>query len=232
VRWTKPLSTGSSLALSIENPDPDLTGATGLNQVPDFIGRFRWEARAKTSSLLGFLRSGAHIQAAVLVRQLRGAPPDRPNDAVATGGAGINVSGRLEVPGSPDRDYITFAANAGQGIGRYITDLGTLGGQDAVYDPATQTLEALPAYSAYLGYQHWWTDSVRSTVTWGGVWVDNLEIQPSDSLKRTQRATLNLSWSPIGRVDLVGEFLWGRRLNKDGQRGTATQYQLGGIFRF
>jgi hypothetical protein len=144
VRWTKPLSTGTSLALSVENPNPDLTGAAGLNQVPDFIGRFRWEPRAKESGLLGFLRSGAHIQAAVLLRQLRGAPPDRPNDAVATGGAGINVSGRLEVPGSPDRDYITFAANAGQGIGRYITDLGTLGGQDTVYDPATNTLEALP----------------------------------------------------------------------------------------
>jgi hypothetical protein len=151
---------------------------------------------------------------------------------VGTGGVGFNVSGRLDVPGSAERDYITFAANAGSGIGRYISDLGTLGGQDAVYEAATNTLEALPVASAYFGYQHWWTQSVRSTVTWGGVSVDNLDIQASDSLQRTQRATLNLSWSPIGRIDLVGEFLWGRRINKDGQHGTATQYQLGSVFRF
>ena len=43
---------------------------------------------------------------------------------------------------------------------------------------------------------------------------------------------MNVSWSPIPRIDLVGEFLWGRRVNKDGQRGTATQYQIGGVFRF
>jgi hypothetical protein len=209
VRWTKPLSTGTSLALSVENPNPDLTGAAGLNQVPDFIGRFRWEPRAKESGLLGFLRSGAHIQAAVLLRQLRGAPPDRPNDAVATGGAGINVSGRLEVPRSPDRDYITFAANAGQGIGRYITDLGTLGGQDTVYDPATNTLEALPAYSAYLGYQHWWTESVRSTVTWGGVWVEALRRSTSSggsSASSASRARRRSGLFRPGRPRRIGPF--------------------------
>jgi len=49
---------------------------------------------------------------------------------------------------------------------------------------------------------------------------------------RQDRATLNLSWSPIPRIDLVGEFLLGRRLNKDGQRGEARQLQIGTTFRF
>jgi hypothetical protein len=232
VRWTKTVAERTSVAVSLENPDPDLTGAAGVNQVPDLIGRVRWEPGEKPLGPLGLLHTGSHVQAAILVRQLRGAPPDRPNDAVGTGGVGFNVSGRLALPWSVDRDYVTFAANAGYGIGRYISDLGTLGGQDAVYDGATNTLEALPVASGYFGYQHWWSQSVRSTVTWGGVWVDNLDTQASNSLQRTQRASLNLSWSPIARIDLVAEFLWGRRVNKDGQRGTATQYQLGSVFRF
>jgi outer membrane DcaP-like protein len=232
VRWTHGLGERFALSLALENPNPDLTGAAGVNMVPDFVGRVRWEPGDKPFGPLGFLRSGAHVQAAVLVRQLRGAPPDRPNDPVGTGALGFNVSGRVAVRRSADRDYITFAANAGHGIGRYVSDLGTLGGQDAVYDAATNSLVPLSVASGYVGYQHWWTDSVRSTVTWGGVWVETLDIQAPDSLQRTQRATLNLSWSPIGRIDLVGEFLWGRRVDKDGQRGTATQYQLGSIFRF
>jgi hypothetical protein len=32
--------------------------------------------------------------------------------------------------------------------------------------------------------------------------------------------SLKLSWSPIPRFDLVGEFLTGRRVDKDGQRRT------------
>jgi hypothetical protein len=62
--------------------------------------------------------------------------------------------------------------------------------------------------------------------------VDNLDVQAGDALRRTDRATLNLSWSPIPRIDLVGEFLWGRRINKDGQRGEARQIQLGPNCRF
>lgn len=94
------------------------------------------------------------------------------------------------------------------------------------------TLQALPVGSAYVGYQHWWSNTVRTTATYGGVFVDNLDIQTPDSLRETQRTSLNLSWSPTGRIDLVSEFLWGRRVDKDGKKGTATQLQLGGVIRF
>jgi len=62
--------------------------------------------------------------------------------------------------------------------------------------------------------------------------VDTLDIQGEDALKQTLRGSINLSWSPIERIDLVGEFLTGRRVNKDGQQGTASQLQVGSRFRF
>jgi hypothetical protein len=208
----------------------------GVNQAPDVIVRLRWTPGEKTlihGPLLrggALMRGGSHVQVALLGRQVRG--EYEPNATLSTGAVGYHFSGRIRSPWRGERDRILFANAAGWGIGRYITDLGTLGGQDAVYDPATNTLQALPVLSAYLGYEHWWSQSLRSTATWGTVYVDNLEVQAGDAFNRTDRATLNLSWSPIPRIDLVSEFLWGRRTNKDGERGEARQVQLGANFRF
>jgi hypothetical protein len=239
VRWTHPFGERLSLAIAGENPAPDISAADGspvqgVNQVPDAVVRLRWSPGEKTLVRAGqggtLLRGGGHVQLAFLVRQIRG--EYEPNATLSTQGTGYHLSGRLRSPWHGDRDRILFATAGGWGIGRYITDLGSLGGQDAVYDPASNTLEALPVASAYVGYEHWWSPTLRSTTTWGSVFVDNLGIQVGDSLHRTDRATLNLSWSPIPRIDVVGELLWGRRIDKDGQRGEATQMQLGTNFRF
>ena len=176
------------------------------------------------------LSGGGHVQLAFVLRQIRGEYD--PNATLSTLGGGVHYSGRITSPLHADRDRILFALSGGWGIGRYITDLGAVGGQDAVYDPATNTLQALPVLSGYVGYEHWWIPTLRSTATWGTVYVDNLDVQTGDAFHRTDRATLNLSWSPIPRIDIVGEFLWGRRINKDGQRGEARQLQIGTTFRF
>ena len=125
-----------------------------------------------------------------------------------------------------------FASNNGWGIGRYITDLGTLGGQDAVYDATGNSLRALPVSSGYVGYERMWKPTMLSAFTYGIVNVANLDSQPADSLRRTQRWTLNFTWSPIPQADIVIEFLTGTRVNKDGQRGASSQLQTGWSFRF
>jgi hypothetical protein len=144
---------------------------------------------------------------------------DHPPDATpSTGGFGVNVSGVLVPRWSPN-DRIKFASNNGWGIGKYITNLGTLGGQDAVYDSATDSLRALPVSSGYFGYERTWRPTIVSAFTYGIVNVANLDIQPPDALKRTQRTTFNVTWSPVRQADIAVEFLLGTRVNKDGQRG-------------
>jgi hypothetical protein len=64
-------------------------------------------------------------------------------DALVTGGIGGNISGVL-VPRWDADERIKFAVIAGSGIGRYIDDLSSLGGQDAVYAPVQVSLRALP----------------------------------------------------------------------------------------
>jgi len=230
IRWTRSLTERKELALALENPSPDLTGASGVNQVPDFVARIRFKSGSPTQHRLLF-GQGRHTQAAVVVRQIRGEADQRANEVVSTWGYGIHVSGSLPARWN-QTDNIKFATAAGRGIGRYITDLGTLGGQDAVYDTVNNALVALPVYSTYIGYEHWWTETLRSTGTFGFVFVDNPEIQTPDSLRQTTRASFNISWSPVQRIDLIAEFLAGRRVNKDRQDGRAGQLQLGWIFRF
>ncbi len=240
-RWTQPLGERLALALAAENPSPNISApdgsaVQGVNQVPDLVARLRWTPGEKTLVHgLGDWRrdrlsGGGHVQLAFLLRQIRG--EQVPNVTLSTPGGGLHYSGRITSPLNTDRDRILFALAGGWGIGRYITDLRDVGGQDAVYDPATNTLKALPVLSGYVGYEHWWIATLRSTVTWGTVYVDNLDVQAGNAMHRTDRATFNLSWSPIPRIDLVSEFLWGQRRNKDGQRGEARQLQIGSTFRF
>ncbi len=233
IRWTKAMRENAFLSIAAENPSPDVTGASGVNQAPDIVARIRFDqpTGSRVPILLGARRPG-HVQIAFLGRQIRAEPPGSPNETISTAGFGANVSGRRVMSWNEARDNFTFAVNGGVGIGRYITDLGTLGGQDAVYDAETNSLEPLKVFAAYAGFQHWWKEGLRSTWTYGYVGVDNPEIQAPDSLHQTHRWTANLAWSPILRIDLVLEYLAGTRKNKDGESGFSDQIQVGGTFRF
>ena len=71
-----------------------------------------------------------------------------------------------------------------------------------------------------------------SAFTYGIVNVANLDIQPDNALKRTQRTSVNVTWSPVPQADIAVEFLFGTRVNKDNQHGTSSQIQAGWIYRF
>ena len=230
LRFTQPFRDNLNVSVAVENPAPDLTGAQGVNATPDFVARLRWEPAKGVPGPRLFGRT-AHVQAAILVRTLRGEVTGQSDTTLTTGGFGGNISGVL-VPRWDQDDRFKFAVNSGWGIGRYITDLGTLGGQDAVYDPLADSLRALPVYSTYFGYERAWKPTFTSAFTYGLVRVSNLDIQPSEALRETQRATLNLTWAPIQQLELVLEFLAGRRVNKDGQKGASSQVQAGWTFRF
>jgi len=231
VRYTHSLPEKLKLAVSLENPKPEVTSATGVNRLPDLVARLRWDA-ARPLGRLGLIRSLGHVQAAVVLRQLRAVPVSLPDQAASTTGYGLGVSGRINAGWIFERDDLTFSAYAGKGIARYITDLDTFGGQDAVFDPATGKLIALPVVAGYLGYELGWTRQLRSTLTFGWVRVNTLDIQDPSSLERTLRGSANLIWSPESRLDFVAEFLLGKRWNKDGGWGQSAQLQVGTRYLF
>jgi hypothetical protein len=84
----------------------------------------------------------------------------------------------------------------------------------------------------YVSYQHWWSDAVRSTAIYGFATVDNIDIQDDLAYRRTHRLTGNLIWSPVHRIDLGGEILWGERENRNLSKGHAWQLQLAAKYKF
>ena len=227
-RWT-PSGTAARYqwAFAVENPAPDLTGAEGLNFTPDFIARLKFQPGQKR----GLALYTDHIQASLLVRQLRGEVAVQAGDTLATTGIGANISG-VVVPRWNAHDRVKFAVNVGSRIGRYIADLSSLGGQDAVYDPVQDRLRALPVWSGYFGYEHAWSRAFTTAVTYGVVDVSNLDIQLEDAFHRTQRTSINLMWNPVPFVDIVVEYLAGTRVNKNGQRASSSQIQSGWTLKF
>jgi hypothetical protein len=228
LRYTRPMREHLNVAFSLENPAPDLTGAEGVNLTPDFVARLRWDPPARDRTRPA---QPAHVQGAILFRTLRGALTGQPDATFSTGAFGATVSGVLVPRGAAD-DRIKFATNFGWGIGRYITDLAALGGQDAVIDSTTNQLRALPVTSGYIDYERRWRRMFLSTFSYGLVTVHNLDIQTDDSLHRTQRGAASITWNPVPRADVILEFLLGQRVNKDGDSGVSTQIQAGWKLRF
>jgi hypothetical protein len=206
------------LKMSLEDPNPEVTGGTAVSGIPDFA------ASVNKDVFLG------HLRLSLLLRQIRARADTSIGGEISnTFGWGISFSGQIP---TRDKDNFQYQLNFGRGIGRYINDLDEAGGQDAVYDPSTEDLTALGALGFYVSYQHWWSSKARSTAIYGFVSVDNLDIQDGFDYRRTHRLTGNLIWSPVQRIDLGGEVLWGERENKNLSKGNAWQIQLAAKYNF
>ena len=223
--WWSP-KPNTRLAVAAETPAVSITGAQGVNLFPDVIARGFWG-----------LARGGHLQVAGVARQIRGETGS--GIVRSEWGAGASVSGVRQVRIKELTDRLMFQLNAGYGIARYINDLNSAGGQDAVFDTTTGELEPLPAVGWYVGYEHRWrewkaaeTMNLRSTVLWSIVAVDNFDFQPPDAYWKTNRLAANVVFSPTSRADFGLEYIYGTRKNKDHQSADANQFQAVALFRF
>ena len=145
IRYTTSFGDAYTLAAAIENPAPDVTNASSVNLIPDFVLRARWNPGKVSLPVLGTL---GHVQLAILLRQIRAESDVNTNQTVAKGGAGVGLSGVLRTGWWAETDDVKFSLYGGQGIGRYITDLRAAGGQDAYFDTATGEMTVLGVTAA------------------------------------------------------------------------------------
>jgi hypothetical protein len=245
IRWFPRIGRDWNLQVALEDPNSqvseiDFTGSpdendptynpgfgsetisNGVSDLPDFIASIRrtWFKRW-------------HLKTAFVAHQVRAQYSQEPGLPVRDEiGWGLSTSGAFKAGWLDDRDNIKFQFIFGDGIGRYVNDPSSVGGQDGVFKPDGSDIRTLPIIAGFAAYQHWWTDSLRSNFIFSGVRVDNHDFQPDDAYKRTIRASTNLFWSPTSRVDLGAEFIWGERTNNDGQSGDASQIQVATKYRF
>ncbi|HEX4822693.1 MAG TPA: DcaP family trimeric outer membrane transporter [Candidatus Polarisedimenticolaceae bacterium] len=228
IRYSADISPILSVAGAAETPAVSITGGEGVNVVPDLVARITWK-----------FKDIGHLQEAFVFREIRG-EADAPLTASGSAiGWGAGISGVIPFRRFGLLDRFVFQINAGRGIARYINDLQSLGGQDAVFNPIDGTLHALPAVGFYLDYEHTWKEwertrkmNLRSALIWSFVTVDNLDFQLPEAYHKTNRYSANIVFSPIERIDLGVQYLYGTRENLDGHKGSADQIQLVGIFRF
>ncbi len=193
-------------SLAVEQPDNKVSNGNGKSEWPDAVGR------------VDFNDNWGHLMGAMVARQVKAeATSGTVIDSASAFGWGLNLSGMLMVPDT--KDNFKFQFNGGEGIGRYIVS----GGADATYNIATQDMDLSRVYGAYGAYQHWWTNTLRSTLMGSHARFFNRSIESFSALKSVLHTSANLIYSPLKPLDVGIEYTWGQRENKDGQKGHANR---------
>ncbi len=211
VPWTKRDPGGASAMVAVETPDShQIAGADAdsLTRWPDLVVSVARE------------HDGGHLRGGAVIRDLRASSDDGATETAL--GWGVSGSGKAAIRSLGDRDNMTFQVTYGEGVGSYFDDFPP----DAVFDGDTSSLETLPVFGAYVGMQHWWTESLSPTAVYGSLDVSNLGIQPADALDKTRYLSANVVWRPHSQFLFGAEYLWGSREDKDGARGTDNRIQL------
>ena len=208
--------------LSLEDPNPQIDNGEGVSRVPDLIASARFQ-----------LREALHFKVAAMVRQIRGQWDGDPGNTQKDTAWGLTLSGKFDFPLFDDRDSILFQFSGGNGLGRYVNDLKSVGSFDGRFDPVTGELELIDVLAGYISAQHWWGETLRSNFTHRLRGCRLFGCGRSERLSAHRAvASTNMFWSPTPRIDLGGEFLWGKRENQDGNDGDATQVQFAAKYRF
>jgi hypothetical protein len=127
---------------------------------------------------------------------------------------------------------VLFEVNRGAGIGHYITDLSSEGGQDGVFDTTAGIIRVLHASSAYGSYEHYWSSKIYSSFTGG--FVMSARSTFSREARCSGRAAIRamssghpnrgLNWSPNSSTVCAR--------TKTHTTRPASQLQIGSTFRF
>ena len=215
-----PIRGDTTVAVAAERPSSDIdvgqyrdiapefgANAVGKTEMPDFTAHVRHDG------------GWGHVQVAGIVRRLGYETLNQPgNDPSGSKmGWGFNASSNIKLW---ERDRIILMAVYGRGIASYMND----GGVDLA--PDSDGARAVPLWSYVAYFDHYWTDSLSSSVGYSRTQVENTDLQQPSAFRHGQYASGNLLWSPVSN-GLVGiEYLWGRRTDFGGAHGDDHRLQL------
>jgi hypothetical protein len=220
-RYTWPLTKANSLAFGVEKPTSDVNitnptrpnvAVTPTTPIPDFVIRYRYETEK------------GHLQAATVLRSVGGSASLTQTAGVyATKhvfGWGENISGAVKTFA---KDSLLFQGAYGNGIGRYLEDLTGLGADAAVNDVK---LVATPAFGTFGAYQHYWTNTLRSSAIYGYLILQREQSQDPAFFHQSQYSAGNLIWNPAGNLHIGLEYIYGRLTSKDNDHGYGSRLQM------
>jgi hypothetical protein len=115
----------------------------------------------------------------------------------------------------------------GHGLFRYFND--DFVNNDAAFN-GSGDLTAIPAFGATIGYTHKWSETLRSTLSYGYVHLDNEPSQGPTAYHQTHYGSLNLVWQLRKRLSIGFEGLYGHKEEQSGAEGDAFRLQVGVLY--
>ncbi len=147
------------------------------------------------------------------------------NDAL--GADESKMAGGLTLGGkwvAGDSDTLHYQFTGGEGIGRYI-GLGI--NQDGVYDVAADRLDSTGVLAGYVGWRHQFTPKLRTNLIYARSDYDNDAAGTGPAAtRRVQSIRGNVFYTPLPKVDIGAELMYGKREIESGDKGDITRLQF------
>jgi DcaP outer membrane protein len=219
IRYNTTLSWGE-IFFALEKAESTFTSSTGNSfqvnddQIPDIIGKIRFKKPWGNISLAGMFRE---INAD---NKMMSGNNDR------QWGTAVSIAGRLYLS---TQDNLRFAFSYGDALGRY-TSFNAF--NDATIDNAGR-INLTEILSVNLAFQHWWTNTLRSSLAVGAAYADqDTSIVPNTVNKIFASSHVNLMWSPIIKMTLGLEWLHGYRELENNNDGHLDRLQFSAVYKF
>jgi hypothetical protein len=116
-----------------------------------------------------------------------------------------------------ENDKFTWQVAYGDGIARYVNDLGGLN-LDAAPDGAGN-LKALPVFATAVGYTHQWSKQFRSTASFGYIHLGPQASLGEFAIEKTTYTSINFMWHPTTSFRMGIEYLFGTKDTQSGGDG-------------
>ncbi len=217
IRWTQPLFNRDDLQLALaledpftvlERPPGDVFSGETRTISPDFVARLR--------------RTGprGNVQFAGIVRQLGFQPTGQSVLGATAWGLNFSQVARL---GRDDRFY--WQINYGDGIASLVGDL------PDIVATSSSSAELLGYFGWMIGATHDWNSRFSSNLTFAESHFRHVTNQPPSDINNLTYVAANVIWTPLDRVQVGLEYLYGKREDISGASGLANRLQFS-IFYF
>jgi hypothetical protein len=228
MRVTLPVADKLFVAGGVEQAFSDITtNGLGANvqDVPDFATHVRYEADLGHAQVAGLVRTLGY-------RPTGGTTTRRMGYGMSAGGAfhpWAAVAGTNPVrdanPTGLTKSRVVGQYTFGWGVARYLQD--TVGlGIDGQVDPATGGFDVPYVTGWLVAYEHWFSESWLSSVTYSMTQAGSNGAQPGATYAGGKYLAVNLWYVPVRNVSIGTEYLFGQRKNLTGQRADANRLQL------
>ena len=196
--------------ISLEQPETTLIDPDGViitpqdDTVPDAGVRVRYYPDWGEADIAAMVR---------YIRQDRALLSDgtRLQNSDRAVGWGLNSSAKVRIGMNDD---IRFGIQYGDGIGRYVAyNAFAAGSIDANGAIALQEV-----YGGHLGYLHWWSEALRSTLAYSRVATNNSGTAPQ-ATKESRSVQANLLWTPAKNMMVGAEYARALRELENGEEG-------------